>query len=206
MLNKIILGVLLLLTVINIVILFQIKKIANLPSAPSSPVETQLRRCRYDPISECFDRSRFPASVKKGRTWAIDETTRDAYSKAFIAKYLTPVSSVFVSKRALNKIFADDLKATGIICTFAYDAEGKVGLMVEAGQSDSTEISSTVASSGSSLKGPLLGLLGISEAKAATFTSSSQIFYSKIYCPPKCPTSDSTQTDSVRRHHDKAVD
>lgn len=156
--------------------------------------------CESDLISECYDDFRFPATIYKGNTWRINMTKRNMYSDNFYKNFATPVRSVFVSKTVLNNVFKDKT-ATGIICTFAIDEKGAIGLIVESGWSDSIGLSAPVASIGSRTGKALQGLLGINEAYADTVTTTSAlIYYSKIYCPPKCP-SDSVKVDSVPRQH-----
>lgn len=123
--------------------------------------------------------------------------TRKKYSDDFYDKFKTNARAVFVSKKVLNKIFADDKTATGIICTFAYE-DGRVGLVVQSGLSDSTEIAPMPTSFNDKVMNSLVEILGVSVAKAGT-VGTSQIFYSKIYCPPQCPSSDSTAVDSTRK-------
>lgn len=201
--NNLILVVLGILTIVNLVVLFQIKSISSKSSAPVKSAAAMTAECDGDLISECYDAIRFPGTTHRGAAWRIDRDRRTKYSDNFYSKYAVPARSVFISKPVLNQIF-NDPEATGVICTFAIDDKGSIGLVVEPGLSDSINLAAPTASAADRINRAILGLVGINEAVAGDILTSNQIFYSKIYCPPKCPT-DSVRTDTTARHRHKDV-
>ena len=191
MISRLMLPMLLVLTVLNLIILWNTVKVlsqTNSISVALNPpggsvigpsIDTTITRdvCPCDVVAVCYDPNRNPATPKVGAVWQLPADSTMAYRNNFKRAFTSTAtagiynislsqidSSIFIPKNVLNTIFQNDLRADGIECHIGYDnTKKRFMLIVRSGVANYNLIAPTPSG-----------------------TSNTQVYSDRIYCPTQC--------------------